>query len=116
LHLTIGLGTDEYLTDMFDVIRATFLIHERYLQDACVMPAETVLDIAKIKGAEAAGLGDSRSVLKAFQSHEGWCGRPYILGSLLLIEVGISDCATDKLLCEKGVVQGELRPGVRSRD
>ncbi len=56
--LTVGLGTDGYLTDMFDVMRATFLIHKGYLQDASVMPAETVLDMATIKGAEAVGLGD----------------------------------------------------------
>lgn len=56
--LTVGLGTDGYVTDMFDVMRAAFLIHKGYLQDASVMPAETVLEMATIKGAQALGLGD----------------------------------------------------------
>jgi cytosine/adenosine deaminase-related metal-dependent hydrolase len=63
--LTVGLGTDGYLTDMFDVMRAAFLIHKGYLQDASVMPAETVLDMATIKGAEAVGLGNQTGSLEA---------------------------------------------------
>ena len=54
--LTVGLGTDGYVTDMFEVMRAAFLIHKGYLQDPTVMPAETVLEMATIKGAEAIGL------------------------------------------------------------
>ena len=56
--LTVGLGTDGYVTDMFEVMRAAFLIHKGYLQDPSVMPAETVLEMATIKGAEAIGLGE----------------------------------------------------------
>ena len=56
--LTVGLGTDGYITDMFEVMRAAFLIHKGYLQDASVMPAETVLEMATINGAEALGLSD----------------------------------------------------------
>lgn len=56
--LTVGLGTDGYVTDMFDVMRGAFLIHKGYLQDARVMPAETVLEMATINGAQAVGLGD----------------------------------------------------------
>jgi len=56
--LTVGLGTDGYRVDMFEVMRATFLIHKGYMQDASVMPAKTVLEMATIGGANALGLGD----------------------------------------------------------
>lgn len=63
--LTVGLGTDGYVTDMFEVMRAAFLIHKGFLQDASVMPAETVLEMATIKGAEALGLADQIGSLEA---------------------------------------------------
>ena len=56
--MRVGLGTDGYITDMFEVMRAAFLIHKGYLQDASVMPAETVLEMATIGGAQALGLAD----------------------------------------------------------
>ncbi|MEM3653108.1 MAG: amidohydrolase [Candidatus Bathyarchaeia archaeon] len=51
--LTIGLGTDGYIVDMFEVMRSAFLIHKGYLQNALVMPALTVLKMATINGAKA---------------------------------------------------------------
>jgi cytosine/adenosine deaminase-related metal-dependent hydrolase len=56
--LTVGLGTDGYVTDMFEVMRSAFLIHKGHLQDASVMPAQTVLEMATINGAQALGLAD----------------------------------------------------------
>jgi len=63
--LTVGLGTDGYITDMFDVMRAAFLIHKGYLQNANVMSAKTVLEMATINGARAIGLGDRVGSLEA---------------------------------------------------
>ena len=37
--VTVGLGSDGYITDMFEVIRGAFLIHKAYRQDPRVMPA-----------------------------------------------------------------------------
>ena len=54
--LTVGLGTDGYIQDMFKVMRATFLIHKGYLQNASVMPAEAVIKMATIDSARAIGL------------------------------------------------------------
>lgn len=51
--LTIGLGSDGYIVDMFEVMRAAFLIHKGYLQNALVMPASTVLKMATINGAKS---------------------------------------------------------------
>jgi 5-methylthioadenosine/S-adenosylhomocysteine deaminase len=57
--LTVGLGTDGYIQDMFEVMRAAFLIHKGYLQNASVMPADTVIRMATIDGARSIGLEKS---------------------------------------------------------
>jgi 5-methylthioadenosine/S-adenosylhomocysteine deaminase len=54
--LTVGLGTDGYVTDMFQVMQAAFLIHKARLEDASVMPAPLVFEMATIQGAKALGL------------------------------------------------------------
>jgi cytosine/adenosine deaminase-related metal-dependent hydrolase len=54
--LTVGLGTDGYIQDMFEVMRSAFLIHKGYLQNASVMPADVVIRMATIDAAKAIGL------------------------------------------------------------
>jgi len=56
--IQVALGTDSYVTDMFEVMRSAYLIHKGYLQDASVMPAEVVFKMATVWGARALGLGD----------------------------------------------------------
>ena len=56
--LTVSLGTDGYVTDMFEVMRGAFLIHKGYLQDASVLPAKQVFEMATISGAETLGISD----------------------------------------------------------
>jgi cytosine/adenosine deaminase-related metal-dependent hydrolase len=56
--LTVSLGTDGYVTDMFEVMRGAFLIHKGYLQDASVLPANQVLEMATISGAKTLGISD----------------------------------------------------------
>jgi cytosine/adenosine deaminase-related metal-dependent hydrolase len=51
--LTVGLGTDGYIQDMFEVMRAAFLIHKGNLQDASVMPAQAVIRMATVDAAKA---------------------------------------------------------------
>lgn len=53
----VGLGSDGYLNDMFQVMRGAFLIHKGRLQDPQAMPARTVLALATTGGARALGLG-----------------------------------------------------------
>lgn len=53
MGLTVGLGTDGYIQDMFEVMRAAFLIHKGYLQNASVMPANVVIRMATIDAARA---------------------------------------------------------------
>lgn len=53
---TVGLGTDGYLNDMFQVMRGAFLLHKARLLDPGAMPAATVLQMATEGGARALGL------------------------------------------------------------
>jgi 5-methylthioadenosine/S-adenosylhomocysteine deaminase len=57
--LTVGLGTDGYIQDMFEVMRAAFLIHKGNLQDASVMPADSVIKMATTDAARAIRMEDA---------------------------------------------------------
>lgn len=54
--VTVGLGSDGYITDMFEVMRGAFLIHKAHRQDPRVMPASLVWYLATEGGARALGL------------------------------------------------------------
>ncbi len=55
--VTVGLGSDGYLNDMFAVMRGAFLLHKARLCSPQVMPASSVFRMATTAGAEALGLG-----------------------------------------------------------
>ncbi|MDF2672519.1 MAG: amidohydrolase [Clostridiales bacterium] len=52
----VGLGTDGYINNYFEVMRGAFLIHKAYQQDPQVMPAKDVYKMGTSMGAEAMGL------------------------------------------------------------
>jgi 5-methylthioadenosine/S-adenosylhomocysteine deaminase len=54
--VTVGLGSDGYINDFFEVARGAFLIHKAYKQDPRVMPANLVWRLATEGGARALGL------------------------------------------------------------
>jgi len=54
--VTVGLGSDGYITDFFEVMRGAFLIHKAHRQDPRVMPAPLVWQLATEGGARAIGL------------------------------------------------------------
>jgi 5-methylthioadenosine/S-adenosylhomocysteine deaminase len=54
--VTVGLGSDGYITDFFEVMRGAFLIHKAARQDPRVMPAGQVWYLATEGGARALGL------------------------------------------------------------
>ena len=54
--VTIGLGSDGYINDFFEVMRGTFLIHKANQLDPQVMPAHEVLYLATEGGAKSLGL------------------------------------------------------------
>lgn len=54
--VTMGVGSDGYIDDFFEVMRGAFLIHKAEHQDPTVMPANLVWFIATEGGAQALGL------------------------------------------------------------
>ena len=52
----IGLGSDGYINDFYEVMRGAFLVHKARLQDPGAMPAGRVLHMATHGGAQAIGL------------------------------------------------------------
>jgi 5-methylthioadenosine/S-adenosylhomocysteine deaminase len=54
--VTVGLGSDGYINDFFEVMRGAFLIHKAHRQDPRVMPAYLIWYLATEGGARALGL------------------------------------------------------------
>lgn len=54
--MTVGLGTDGYVNNFFEVMRGAFLLHKANQQNPQVMPARTVYEMATSMGARAAGI------------------------------------------------------------
>ena len=54
--VTIGLGSDGYINDFYEVMRGAFLLHKARLQDPAAMPAARVFEMATEGGAKALGL------------------------------------------------------------
>jgi cytosine/adenosine deaminase-related metal-dependent hydrolase len=54
--VTLGLGSDGYINDFFEVMRGAFLIHKANHQNPQVMPAHEVWYLATEGGARAMGL------------------------------------------------------------
>lgn len=53
--MIVGLGTDGYVNDFFEVMRGAFLIHKAYCQDPQIMPARQVFRMATELGAKVLG-------------------------------------------------------------
>jgi 5-methylthioadenosine/S-adenosylhomocysteine deaminase len=51
--LKVGLGTDGYINNFFEVMRGAFLLHKANLENPEIMPAETVFNMATSHGASA---------------------------------------------------------------
>ena len=66
--VTVGLGSDGYITDMFEVMRGAFLIHKAHRQDPRVMPANVVWRLATEGGARALGLDNVGRLAEGWQA------------------------------------------------
>lgn len=51
--IKVGIGSDGYINNFFEVMRGAFLIHKAYRQTPMVMDAETVYKMATSMGADA---------------------------------------------------------------
>jgi len=62
-HVTVGLGTDGAASnnslDMFDTMKICALVHKAHRWDPTVLPAQRVLDLATIEGAQTLGMTES---------------------------------------------------------
>lgn len=55
----VALGTDGYINDFFTVMKAAFLLHKASKEDASVMPANRVFQMATEYGAKVLGWNDT---------------------------------------------------------
>jgi cytosine/adenosine deaminase-related metal-dependent hydrolase len=55
-NITVGLGNDGYLFDMFENMRAAFLLHRVHKKDPNVIDPYTVLEMATVNGAKLYGV------------------------------------------------------------
>ncbi|WP_206811860.1 amidohydrolase family protein [Paradesulfitobacterium ferrireducens] len=54
----VGLGTDGYINDFFEVMRGAFLMHKSVAKNSSIMPAHLVFAMATAIGAEVLGRND----------------------------------------------------------
>jgi cytosine/adenosine deaminase-related metal-dependent hydrolase len=66
--VTLGLGSDGYITDFFEVMRGAFLIHKAAHTDPRVMPANLVWHLATAGGAKAIGMEKLGCVLPGWKA------------------------------------------------
>lgn len=64
--IKVGLGTDGYINNFFEVMRGAFLIHKAYHQDPQIMPAKDVYTMATSMGAEAMGINNTGKLKEGY--------------------------------------------------
>jgi len=57
-NANVGLGSDGYINNFFEIMRGAFLIHKAYRQDPQVMKGKEVFDMATVCGAKSIGRND----------------------------------------------------------
>ncbi|TLN00229.1 amidohydrolase, partial [bacterium] len=65
---TVGLGSDSYIDNFFEVLRGAFLIHKARQQDPRVMPAGLVWKMATLGGARALNLAQVGCIQPGWQA------------------------------------------------
>ncbi len=64
----VGLGTDSYIDNFFEVLRGAFLIHKAHRQDPAIMPAGLVWKMATRGGAQALNLQNVGCIQAGWQA------------------------------------------------
>jgi len=57
--MLVGLGSDGYVNNFFEIMRGAFLIPKAHFQSTSIMPAKAVYDMATARGAAAVGIPDT---------------------------------------------------------
>ncbi len=91
--VTVGLGTDGYINDFYEVMRAAFLVHKARLLDPATMPAATVVGLATEGGARALGL--TERAVPVGRLDEGWAA------DLQLVDAEFATPVTEENLFEQ---------------
>lgn len=63
-EVEVALGTDGYINDFFTVMKSAFLLHKASKEDASVMPAKKVFQMATEYGAKVLGWDDTGLLAK----------------------------------------------------
>jgi 5-methylthioadenosine/S-adenosylhomocysteine deaminase len=66
--VTVGLGSDGYIDNFFEVLRGAFLIHKAHHRDPRVMPADLVWHLGTLGGAQALGLDHIGQIAPGWQA------------------------------------------------
>jgi cytosine/adenosine deaminase-related metal-dependent hydrolase len=66
--VTLGLGSDGYINDFFEVMRGAFLIHKAGQQSTTVMPADQVFYLATEGGAKTLGWDNVGRLAPGYQA------------------------------------------------
>ncbi len=112
--VTVGLGTDGYVNDMFEVMRGAFWLQKARLLDPSSTPAHQVLQMATEGGAQALGLQDLGRL------EPGWIADLQIVETDLPTPIDPSTIADQLVLWRSGhhvrdvMVAGEWR--VRNKE
>lgn len=92
----VGLGNDGLTPDMFETMRTTFLLHKGHLEDATVLPADKVLEMATIDGAKVVGLEREIGSLEVGKKAD-----------LMILKLKAPTAVTQKNLCNQIVMMGQ---------
>ena len=116
--LTVGLGSDGYITDFFEVMRGAFLIHKAYRQNPQVMPAWLVWYLATEGGAKAIGLEKVGQIspgwqadLQVFKANLPTPIKEHNLYDQTLLYCHKTD-VTGTMVAGKVLMRGGLTPGI----
>lgn len=94
--IVIGLGNDGLTPDMFETMRTTFLVHKGHLEDAAVLPADKVLEMATIDGAKVVGLEREIGSLEVGKKAD-----------LIILKLKAPTAVTQENLCYQIVMMGQ---------
>lgn len=115
--VTVGLGSDGYITDFYEVMRGAFMMHKASHLSPMVMPADLVWYLATEGGAKALGLEKVGRLEKGWQAdwqliepHLPTRVASFNLYDQLLLYCNMRDvratCAAGNVLMEDGQVIG----------
>lgn len=109
--IRVGLGTDGYVNDFFEVMRGAFLIHKAVAKNSAVMPAQIVFSMATALGAEVLGFSDLGQLRPGFRADfvvlDDWFPTPLTPGNFFdqLVAFGRSEYVRDVYVAGRAIMR-----------